>query len=153
MRIATQITLNPISESTEERPPTSELVLNGVPTGRRIHGAILEAAVEWNSLYLVFLTDDIPHEEMLRIVLLDEELNVLDRALIGAPYSSGSFSSLELCEPDTVKFHFIGGSPWMVQLRGSKGLRLPFVSEPQGVHRPFGFSRHFIVRGTPSPEV
>jgi len=153
MRIATQITLNPISESTEEQPPTSELVLNGVPTGRRIHGAILEAAVEWNSLYLVFLTDDIPHEEMLRIVLLDEELNVLDTALIGAPYSSGSFSSLELREPDTVKFHFIGGSPWLVQLRGSKGLRLPFVSEPQGVYRPFGFSRQFIVRKTPSPEV
>jgi len=152
MRVSDRLTLNRISEGTEEAPPTSELVLNGVPTGRTIQGTTLEAAVEWNSLLLIFVTDDVPFEEMLRVILLDEDLNVVDRALIGSPYSTGAFSSLELRAPDTVKFHFIGGSPWTVQLRSTRGLRLPFISEPRGVHRPFGFSRRFIVRGRPSPE-
>ena len=152
MRVAQQITLRPVAEATETAPPTSEIVLNGTPTGRRIEGATLEAAVEWNSSYLLFVTDDVPHEEMLRIVLLDRELDVLDTALIGGPYSTGSFSALELHAPDTVKFRFIGGSPWTVELRPTSSFRLPLISEPRGVHRPFGFSRRFVVHGAPSPE-
>ena len=112
IRVADQITLKLVTEGSDDSSPTSELVLNSIPSGRHIQGATLEAAVEWNSYYLLFTTDDVPHEEMLRIVLLDQNLNVLDTALIGSPYSTGSFSSLELFEPDTVKFRFIGGSPW-----------------------------------------
>jgi hypothetical protein len=153
MRIADQIALNPISEATDALPPVSELVVSGVPTGKRVSGAILEGAVEWDSFRLLFLTDDIPHEEMLRVALLNAELDVVDEALIGGPYSTGSFSSLELCEPDAVRFRFIGGVPWTVQLLSKRALRLPFISEPRGVHRSFGFSRQFIVRGTPAREV
>jgi hypothetical protein len=71
MRIADQIALKPIFEATDHSSPISELVINGVPSGKRVEGATLEAAVEWNSLYLLFLTDDIPHEEMLRVLLLN----------------------------------------------------------------------------------
>lgn len=151
MRVADQITLRRISEAAEVAPPTSEIALNGVPTGRRIEGATLEAAVEWSSAYLLFITDDVPYEEMLRIVLLDRNLDVLDSALIGGPYSTGSFSSLELRAPDTVRFRFIGGSPWTVRLLPARGWRLPLLSEPRGVHRPFGFSRRFVVDGSPAP--
>ena len=152
MRVAHHITLRPVSEGTETTSPTSEIVLNGVPTGRHLEGATLEAAVEWNSSYLLFITDDVPNEEMLRIVLLDRELRVLDTAMIGSPYSTGSFSALELRKPNMVMFRFIGGSTWTVQLRPTRSWRLPLFSEPRGVHRPFGFSRRFIVHGTPSPE-
>jgi hypothetical protein len=152
MRIADQVTLKLVTEGSDDSSPRSEFVLNSIPTGTHIEGATLEAAVEWNSYYLLFTTDDVPYEEMLRIVLLDPTLEVLDSALIGSPYSTGSFSSLELLEPDTVKFRFIGGSPWEVQLLSTRALRLPFFSEPRGVHRPVGFSRHFIVKGKPSPE-
>jgi hypothetical protein len=106
---------------------------------------VLEAAVEWGSFCLLLLTDDIPYEEMLRVVLLDADLDVVDEALIGSPYSTGSSSSLELCGPDVVSFRFIGESPWTVQLLSKRGLRLPFISEPRGVHRSFGFSRQFVV--------
>ena len=126
--------------------------MGGVPTGKRISGAILGGAVEWDSFYLLFLTDDIPYEEMLRVVLLDAKLDVVDEALIGGPYATGSFSSLELHGTDAVRFRFIGGSPWTVHLLSRRALRLPFISEPRGVHRPFGFTRQFIVRGTPARE-
>jgi len=153
MRIADQIALATISEATDASSPVSELVVSGVRTGKRISGAILEGAVEWDSFYLLFLTDDIPHEEMLRVALLNAELEVVDEALIGGPYSTGSFSSLELCGTDSVRFRFVGGSPWTVQLLSKRALRLPFISEPRGVHRRFGFLRQFIVRGTPAREV
>src|SRR5688572_439708 len=110
MRIADQIALNPVSEGTDTSSPVSELVVNGVPTGKCVNGAVLEAAVEWNSFHLLFLTDDIPHEEMLRVALLNADLDVVDEALIGNPYATGSFSSLELCGTDAVRFQFIGGS-------------------------------------------
>jgi hypothetical protein len=152
MRIADQIALNPISEATDASSPVSELVVGGVPTGKRISGATLEGAVEWDSFYLLFLTDDIPHEEMLRVILLSAELEVVDEALIGGPYSTGSFSSLELSGTNAVRFRFIGGAPWSVHLLSRRALRLPFISEPRGVHRAFGFTRQFIVRGTPARE-
>lgn len=153
MRIAEQIALKPLAEARDDVPPVSELLLNGLPTGKRVDGATLEGAVEWTSFYLLLLTDDVPHEEMLRVALLNAELDVVDVALIGNPYCTGSFSSLELVGSDTVKFRFIGGSPWTVQLQSARTLRLPFISEPRGVHRRFGFSRQFIIRGTPAREV
>jgi hypothetical protein len=152
IRVADQITLKVVAEGSDDSSPTSEVVLDGIPTGTHVRGATLEAAVEWNSYYLLFTTDDVPYEEMLRIALLDQDLGLLDTALIGSPYSTGSFSSLELIEPDTVTFRFIGGSPWEVQLLPAPALRLPFFSEPRGVHRPIGFTRRFIVRGRPSPQ-
>jgi hypothetical protein len=68
MRIADQVTLKLVTEGSDDSSPRSELVLNSIPTGTHIQGATLEAAVEWNSYYLLFTTDDVPYEEMLRIV-------------------------------------------------------------------------------------
>lgn len=146
MRITDQLTLEPISTATSTTSPVSELVVEGVATGKRVAGATLEGAAQWNSVYLLLLTDDIPYEEVLRVVLLDAHLDVVDEALIGSPYCTGAFSSLEVCDADAVKFRFIGETPWVVQLLPKPALRIPFFSEPSGVHRPFGFSRHFIIR-------
>jgi hypothetical protein len=56
MRIADQLVLKPISEAADALPPGSELVVSGVPTGKRVSGAILEGAVEWDSFHLLFLS-------------------------------------------------------------------------------------------------
>jgi hypothetical protein len=152
MHIDDKLTARRLEQRTENENPRSELVVDGVPTGQIVPGAVLEGAVEWRSCHLLFMTDDIPFEELLRILLLDSKLNLLDSAQIGSPYSTGSFSSLRLKEPDTVQFRFIGGTTWSVQLLSTSRLRLPFVSEPLGVHRAFGFFRHFIVRGSPVPQ-
>lgn len=150
MRIASQFTLFLSSDSTETCSPASHLFANGMPTGKSIQGAVLEAVVEWNSQYLMFVTDDIPYEESLHIVLLDAAFEVIDSASIEAPYTTGSFSSLALHEPDTVEFRFLGETTWTLRLLASSALRLPFVSEPFGVHRRFGFRRRFILHRMPA---
>jgi len=136
----------------EDEVPASEVLLYGVSTGKLVSGKLLEAAVEWESRYLVFMTDDVPFEEMLSIHLLDDQMNLLDSARIGSPYSSGSFSSLLLCEPNTVQFRFIGDTLWRIELLSRPTFRIPFISEPPGVKRPMGFFRHFIVHGNPRPQ-
>jgi hypothetical protein len=152
MRIAGELTTRLKDEGGEAKEPASEVLIDGRPTGKLVPGAVLEAAVHCANRYLLFMTDDFPFEEMLRVVLLDDQFRPVDSALIGGPYSTGSFSSLQLSEPNRVGFRFIGDVPWEIELLSEPGFRIPFVSEPTGVWRSPGFSRHFIVRGKPLPQ-
>lgn len=146
MRVTEKLTLKLLKAVTTNALPVSELIADGVATGKQITGAILEAALEWQSFYLLLLTDDVPYEETLRVVLLDSQLEVLDAAEIGAPYCTGTFSSLDVCGADSVSFLFMGDASWSVQVLPKRTLRMPLWSERRGVQRRFGFWRHFIVR-------
>ena len=153
MRIASELTTRLVHDGVNKgEAPASEVLVNGVSTGNLVSGALLEAAVQWENRYLLFMTDDVPFEEMLTIHLLDAQMNVLDSASIGSPYASGSFTSLLLNEPNTVRFRFIGDTLWSIELLSHPRFRIPFISEPRGVVRHLGFSRHFIVRGEPHPQ-
>lgn len=152
MRITHQLSLARLPQHDEAEEPRSELLVDGQPSGRVLPGAVLEAAVQWHDQHLLFITDDVPYEEALRIVLIDASLRTVDAAELGAAYSTGSFTDLALLPPDTVSFRFIGGTTWTVQLLGKDQFRLPWVSEPRGVSRRLGFSRRFIVGGDPQPE-
>lgn len=152
MRVLTSVSLQPVPQLDEDRLPQSRVLLDGVPQGPSIEGVVLEAALQWQGLYLLFVTDDIPQEDMLRITLWDQHFQPLDAAVIGAMYSTGSFKLLGPQGDDTVGFRFIGDTDWSVQVLPRPGFRLPLVSEPTGVTRPLGFSRHFIVRGDPRPQ-
>jgi hypothetical protein len=152
MRLATALTTRLAEEAGEAVVPRSEVLLDGAPTGKFVQGAILEAAIECDGRYLLFMTDDVPFEDALGIHLLDGELHVLDSAVIGGPYSTGTFSSLELSGPHTVRFRFVGDTTWSVELLPRPGFRLPLLSEPAGVRRSPGFSRHFVVHGNPRPQ-
>lgn len=136
----------------EAAPPQCEILRNGQASGCRVPGAVLEMAAQWQSFYLLFTTDDTPFEELLHIHLLDAELRLLDSATLGGIYATGSFSPLESAELDTFRFRFIGDTDWSVQVLPEPGFRIPLWSEPTGVSRPLGFTRHFIVRGQPQPE-
>ncbi|MFN7153299.1 MAG: hypothetical protein ACK4OE_06365 [Acidovorax sp.] len=149
---ASELSVTRVAGLAEDAQPQCEIVLNGQATGRQVPGAVLEAAAQWQTFTLLFTTDDTPFEELLHIHLLDAQLNLLDSATVGGIYSTGSFSLLESDQPDTLRFRFIGGTDWSVQVLPEPGFRVPLLSEPTGVSRPLGFSRHFIVRGQPQPE-
>lgn len=151
MRIAGEISARRIGGDGNV-PPTSEILVDGRPSGCVVSGAILEAAVEAGEHRLLFLTDDTPFEEMLSIHLLDARWHRLDSAVLGAAYCTGSFEALRLAPPDKVRFRFIGDTDWTIEILPQRGFRLPFVPDATGVSRRFGFSRHFIVRGKPRPE-
>lgn len=152
MRMAQELTIRQMHGTKDGEPPQSEIFIHENPTGKFVQGLVLEAAVFWENRYLLLTTDDCPFEEMLGIRLLDAGFNLLDSARIGGIYSTGSFDSLELIEPNRLRFLFIGDTWWDIELLPHRRFRLPWVSEPSGVWRSFSFSRHFIVRGNPQPE-
>lgn len=148
-----ELTTEQINQNCENEVPKSEILLKKISTGKFVSGAFLEAAIRWNDCYLLFMTDDVPFEEMLGIHLFDKKLNLLDSATLGAMYSTGSFSSLELVEPNIVGFRFFGDTDWTVELLTKPIFRVPYFSDSRGVWRKFGFTRHFKIHGHPLPEV
>lgn len=131
---------------------TSELLINGAPSGIILTGAILEAAVAWQGNTIAFLTDDIPFEDMLRMYMLDVERRVIDSAVLGAMYATGRFDALTLLPPDTLTFSFIGGITWRLVLLQNEEFAVPWLSDPRGVSRPLKCFRRFRLLGKPLPE-
>ena len=126
--------------------PVSELILRGNASAVTISGAVLEAAVEWEGCFVVFMTDDVPYEEGLSIHLLAPDLALLDSAEIAAMYSTGVFRDLELIEPKHLRFRFFADERWELELLAEPEFRWPFFSDPTGARRRFGFRRQFRIR-------
>ena len=131
----------------------SYIVLNGEKTNKKIEGSYLEFCVKSNDKYLVFMTDDIPGEDTLRIHLLDIGLNLIDFAKIGSIYSTGSFRNPVIESQDKIAFNFIGDTKWIVELLAEKETRLPFISSLKGVSRKNMFSQYLRIHGNPQPEL
>ena len=129
------------------------IFLGGAQTHKKIDGTYLELCVKVDERFIVFMTDDIPSEDMLHVHLLDKNLDVIDSATIGGMYSTGSFENYNLQEPNKITFNFIGGNEWVVELLKNKEFRVPFISSPKGVYRKNPFNQHFKLHGNPSPEV
>lgn len=140
------------SPYTDEALATSHLLVDGKPTGMAVTGAMLEAALEWQGYRIVFFTDDIPFEDMLRIYMFDANMQLVDAAALGAMYSTGAFSDLIVVPPNMLTFRFFGGTIWRMVLLSEPEFALPLISDPRGVHRKFKFHRHFRIEGNPQPE-
>lgn len=138
-------------QQTADELPRSELILYGETTGKIVEGAVLEAAICWRGYFLVFLTDDIINEDTLRIYLLDPKLDIVDAARLGAMYSTGAFSALQLVEPNIIRFEFFGDTTWTLELLDDQSFSVPMVSDPKGVTRPFRLSHRFKLHGDPIP--
>ena len=137
--------VTPGREAYEER--RSRLLRHGADTGTVVPGTVLEAQIALDRGWLLFTTHDIPFEEGLDITLLDAACTVIDGAALFAAYATGTFRNLVLAAADTVVFDFFGPRSWRVRLLGKPQFRLPvpWLVEPPGVHRKFGFTRHFAV--------
>ena len=138
-------------QQTADELPRSELILYGETTGKIVEGAVLEAAICWRGHFLIFLTDDIINEDTLRIYLLDPKLDIVDAARLGAMYSTGAFSALQLVEPNIIRFEFFGDTTWTLELLDDQSFSVPMVSDPKGVTRPFRLSHRFKLHGDPIP--
>ncbi|MYM36859.1 hypothetical protein GTP38_21245 [Duganella sp. FT94W] len=147
-----EFALRPVAMPHSEDMPKSELMLNGLPTGKIIDGAVLEAAIRWHDCLLAFVTDAITHEETLRVYLFNDCLNIIDSAQLGWMYATGVFSLLELQPPNTVRFLFFGDTDWTLELFGDEVFAIPFFTDPRGVSRPLRFHRRFQISGSPRPE-
>ncbi|WP_426370325.1 hypothetical protein [Pseudocolwellia sp. HL-MZ7] len=107
------------SKEFNTEPISSErscIFLNNVQTDKNINGNYMELCIKTDHKYIVFMTDDIPHENMLHIHLLDQGLNVIDSATIGGPYSTGSFRNYNIQESNMLTFYFIDETEWKLEL-------------------------------------
>lgn len=147
-----EFSIRPASPYSETEPATSELLINGKRSGRFVRGAVLEAAVQWEGYRIAFLTDDVPFEEMLRIYMFDADMALVDAAMLGAMYSTGTFAELVLQPPNMLTFRFFGDIVWRIVLLAEREFAVPFFSDPSGVTRKLKFSRHFRIKGKPQPE-
>jgi hypothetical protein len=145
----TELSVAPMIASTEASVPKSEIMLNGLSSGKFVTGAILETALKWNEFYLLFTTDDIPFEDTLSISFFDKQLNLLDIATLGGMYTTGSFSLVDLIEPNTISFRFIGDTDWHIKLFSRPFFMLPFLFEPTGIYRKWKPLHYFKIYGKP----
>ena len=147
MKLAHDLTLLPAPA--EGAAPRSELCIGGRATGCVVAGRVLEAAVEIDGRYLVFLTEGVAMEELLSIHLVSADGRLVDTASVGQIYSPGIFTGLALAPPREVRFRFLGDVQWWVEVLAQPRLAWPRVGDAPAVRRPFGFQRAFRVHATP----
>lgn len=94
----------------------SEIIFHDIPTGTRVAGIVLEAALRCDVGFLLLLSDDILHEDSLHIYLIDEHHALIDSATLGAMYATGAFSDLHIMSPSTLRFRFFGDTTWTLEV-------------------------------------
>lgn len=91
-----------------EQPPLVQLLFHGRDAGEVLPGAVLERQFRVSDgRYLIFLTDDTPYEETLRIYLLSDSFRVLDGLEFGSAYVTGHLDDVVATDPDTIEFSFV----------------------------------------------
>lgn len=149
LRQLENISVKAVNSESEGERPRCEIFLNDKPTGKFVSGAFIEAAFQWGDWYLLLLTNDFIFEETLDVHLLNKHFEIVDSATLGWFYVSGVFQAPVLIQPNIVQFRFIGDVDWNVELLPEYAFRLPFITEPPGVWRKLGFSRHFKIYRKP----
>ena len=78
------VTLHLLHAATSSRLAAHEVVIDGHATGFTVPAQVIEAAIEVDeSRLLLFLTDDVPFEEALEIVLIDRQQGVKEMLPLG----------------------------------------------------------------------
>lgn len=129
-------------KNTDGSPPRSAVLLELKLSGKTVAGLVLEAAFRTKRGELLLLTtDDTPFEEVLNIQLLDSGLNLLDSAVMGSAYSTGSFKLVRIEYPNGVRFRFIGDTDWTVEVLAASRSAFPGGADARGVSRPLGITK------------
>ena len=96
----------------ENETPRSNLLFDAALTGTTVPGVVLEGQYRFGDLYLLLTTENIPYEEALHVLLLDQRFNVLDHLELSHPYASGVLSDLQHAGDSRLRFSLFGGDRW-----------------------------------------
>jgi len=67
-------------------PLTTPLLCDGVPTGQRVPGFVIEGQYRWNDYVLLINSWDCPFEESYDFLLLNDRHEIVARTSLGGPY-------------------------------------------------------------------
>ncbi len=109
-------TLAPTSRFTVKPEPGenawhSELVFDGVATGRRVAGLHMEAQFSYGDRWLLLLDNDTPFEGYLFMLLLDSSLKPIERRELGTVWGmgiAGFVTDIRIVAPSALEFGFFG---------------------------------------------
>jgi len=116
----------------ENVTPRSKLLFDGAATGTTVPGVVLEAQYGCDPLYLLLTTENIPYEEALHILLLDQRFRVLDHLELSHAFAPGTLTDVEQGGDGRLRFSLFGGDRWELEvLPAPRRLRLD--EAPTGV--------------------
>ncbi|MGK0273541.1 MAG: hypothetical protein ACI88H_004222 [Cocleimonas sp.] len=133
-----------LRESDSIKEPLVQLILKGKKVGPPIKGAYLEKQYCISGLgYLLFLTDDVPYEETLRIYLVNENAEVVDGLEFGSSMATGTLEIVDVENEDSIVFSFIHEALCKLQVLKTAQWCKPLIFTP-GVQRSGAFKRHHL---------
>ncbi|AHG18421.1 hypothetical protein Z042_01235 [Chania multitudinisentens RB-25] len=145
------VTLQFKQEPTSAAIGKYEIAVAEKGTGITVPVQVVEAAIQVDDKHLLlFLTDDVPYEEILNIALIDLNAGVKEMLTLGGAYLTGSFSDLRIF-PEAVEFSFIGDTTWRVEIPAKPFMKLPFSKDPRGVSRPVALKHYIKITASPAP--
>ena len=93
-----------------------------------VDGADLERVFQLSDgRFLVFLTDDSPFEETLRLLLLSPHLRILDGMTFDAAYATAALENIRVVDPEVVEFSFIHKIPCRIRVCPTPRWRAPLL--------------------------
>lgn len=102
------------------------IYIRGERTGIIVPAQTLETAILLNDgRYLLLMTDDIPYDEALEILLIKIDYGIQERITLSTSYGSGTFRRMKLCETH-VEFCYFSDEIWRMEISKSRFFRLPF---------------------------
>ncbi|MDE2516655.1 MAG: hypothetical protein KGL12_11565 [Rhodospirillales bacterium] len=108
------ITLDPLPAA-PNRVPRARLIFDGQPSGQVLDGACLEAEFAVAAGHLLFVTDDVPFEEGLRLHLIAADGRLLDTRSLHQAYASPMLRDVRRIAADRFHFRFLG--PALMEIR------------------------------------
>lgn len=88
------------------------------------------------------MTEDVPFEESLELLLIDIKQDIQEHVTIALPYGTGTLREMRLYE-NHVEFSYFSDEIWRVEVSSSRFFRLPFQDGFLVTRHPFRFS-YFI---------
>ena len=87
-------------------PLTTPLLCDGVPTGRRVPGFVIEGQYRWGDLVLLINSWDCPFEESYDFLLLNAQHEIIARTSLGVPYGSYLLHAHWPVDATSLRLHF-----------------------------------------------
>lgn len=124
--------------------PLSQLMISGEDVGQPIEGACLEQQYFMPDLgYLLFLTDNVPYEETLRIYLVDKIYTVIDGLEFGGNMVTGELDNISIKNSNMIEFSFIHNARCRLQINDTPKWCKPLLFTP-GVRRSGGIKKRYM---------
>ncbi|WP_328186041.1 hypothetical protein [Marinobacter sp. OP 3.4] len=144
METTDQFSSKLIKSSDNSQIPCLQLMKDDQPFGAPLKGALIEAQYQVDDgRHLLFITDDVPYEETLRIYLIASNAEVLDSLEFGGYLANGTLEGLNIVGDQTIEFRFIHKKRCRLTIERDRGWKKPLAFKP-GVNRPGGLKKRYL---------